>query len=445
MHAIRRSHLFRQFERGQIGRAALFNALGENPEFESVLSPLLEAIESTYERLLFRSPTPRETAACVRRFFRAMPSPADRQRAAAAGDLLVHVGIRPLKVEMDVVNQCNIRCRMCHFDDPAYSYKARPKVEVSIERFESIARQIFPFCSELSLSISTEPLLHEGIEDLLEIMARYKVPWTYMHTNALLLDARKCKKLVDSGIDQLSISIDGATAGVYEGIRKGARLDRLISNIEMLQATKLRMGVRRPKLAFNVVLMRSNVHELPEIVRLAARLGVEAVAACHVVPLNEEMAGETLDKAPQAYDEARAAALLLGGSCGVSVEIPPPFEVQTAELLPTSEPEEPADTGPHRDLRFVSDQSAGPPTSACAFPWHFLGLDTHGNVSPCGWWHRQPFVGNVHDEPFLDVWNGERYRKLREEHRAGELRDICRSCPASGMGSVHSSEAFAVR
>jgi len=38
-----------------------------------------------------------------------------------------------LKLEMDIVNQCNLRCTMCHFSGAEYSYSRRPKREMAVE------------------------------------------------------------------------------------------------------------------------------------------------------------------------------------------------------------------------------------------------------------------------------------------------------------------------
>nr|MDQ3024687.1 hypothetical protein [bacterium] len=81
--------------------------------------------------------------------------PTARQQAVRSGNFRHHLGIRPLMLEMDIVNQCNLRCVMCHFSSPEFSKKK--KQEMSLENFRRITEQVFPLCARLSLSISTEP------------------------------------------------------------------------------------------------------------------------------------------------------------------------------------------------------------------------------------------------------------------------------------------------
>ena len=81
----------------------------------------------------------------------------------------------------------------------------------------------------------------------------------------------------------------------------------------------------------------------------------------------------------------------------------------------------------------------------CPFPWHFVAIDMKGDIVPCGWWHNAPAMGNVYAQSFLDIWNNDAYRRLRQEHREGRLCATCRRCPAGGMGSVDDAAAFAER
>jgi MoaA/NifB/PqqE/SkfB family radical SAM enzyme len=75
-------------------------------------------------------------------------------------------------------------------------------------------------------------------------------------------------------VHQLCISIDGATKETYESIRIGGKFDKLMSNIKALNAAKEDLSSRLPKIWFNITLMRSNIRELPHLVKLAHTLQV---------------------------------------------------------------------------------------------------------------------------------------------------------------------------
>lgn len=429
-------YYFWQLERGKLSSAQLIERLRRNVEYGKVIEPLLKEINSTYSRFIFRDPDPREIARHIIHFYEEFNTPERRAEALGRGTILPHLGIRPLKLEIDIVNQCNLRCVMCHFSNAEY-YK-RKKQEISVEDFARIAEQLFPLCSYISLSLGAEPLLHRKFGELLRITERYKVPFVYMHTNALLLNDRIIDRLIQSRFNQICISIDGATKQTYERVRVGAKFERLIANIESVNRAKKRLGARLPRLGFNVVLMRSNIMELPSLVRLAHDLKVDGVAAVHMVPLSVAVADpqdESLhrhkDLCNRMLDEARA----LAKKYRVQITLPDRFEaVEKPAAVRRS-------GGAHPVLRFLPIQAA-PAEASCFFPWHFVAIDSGGNLLPCGWWHDEPPMGNLRTESFAEIWNNENYRQLRAEHLNGAGRRVCQTCPAAGMGNINSPRAF---
>jgi MoaA/NifB/PqqE/SkfB family radical SAM enzyme len=93
-------------------------------------------------------------------------------------------------------------------------------------------------------------------------------------SNGLLLNENKLKTILNAGVDWICISMDGASAETYNKIRVGSDLDRVSENVASI--ARLREG-KFPKTMINFVLMDMNVHQMEEIVRLAARLGVDQV------------------------------------------------------------------------------------------------------------------------------------------------------------------------
>jgi radical SAM protein with 4Fe4S-binding SPASM domain len=340
---------------------------------------------------------------------------------------------------MDVVNQCNLRCVMCHFS--AEAYYRRKKHEISVEDFERIAEQVFPLCAQVSLSIGTEPLLHSRIGELVAIAASYRIPWIYMHTNGLLLTERLIEQLIDARFNQLSISIDAATRDTYEKIRVGGQFEKLITNIRAVGQARLRRGTATPHVCFNVVLMRSNITELPAIVQLAHDLGVSGVAAVHMMHFREAMVDperESLrhhkDLCNRMLEEAGALAARLG----MPTQLPERFATSSAALGSVRTESR------HRDLMYLPREDKRPSAPGCPFPQHFVGIDADGSVFPCGWWHGETPMGNIRTESFEQIWTTT-YARLRAEHRNGVLRTICETCPTAGTGSVNNPKAFETR
>ena len=204
---------------------------------------------------------------------------------------------RTLKVIWDVSNKCNLRCRMCHFSHDEVFYRAAQYTSPAM--FERIAAQALPIAHTLILSASNEPLMSPHFAEILEIAARYGVPDILFLTNGQLLSRRIAEAVIESGVTQVQISIDGATKETYESIRRGARFERLLRNLEFLSERKRQLGRARPRLQFNIVLMRKNLEELPLFVDLAEKLGVEWIAARHLLMMDGlGMEEETLARDP---------------------------------------------------------------------------------------------------------------------------------------------------
>jgi MoaA/NifB/PqqE/SkfB family radical SAM enzyme len=86
------------------------------------------------------------------------------------------------------------------------------------------------------------------------------------------LKKERLEQILDAGIDWICISMDGADAGMYETIRIGSNFERVCENVTNI--AELRSG-NRPRTMINFVLMDMNFHQVEDIVRLAAQLGVD--------------------------------------------------------------------------------------------------------------------------------------------------------------------------
>src|ERR1700731_2593048 len=105
-------HYTSQLEARQLLPDQVEETLRGSPEYVSVISPLLEEIESVYATYLLRAPTAQEVAQGVENFRNALPTFAQSVQAIKTGKCRAHLGIRPLNLEMDITNQCNLRCIM---------------------------------------------------------------------------------------------------------------------------------------------------------------------------------------------------------------------------------------------------------------------------------------------------------------------------------------------
>jgi MoaA/NifB/PqqE/SkfB family radical SAM enzyme len=87
-------------------------------------------------------------------------------------------------------------------------------------------------------------------------------------TNGTLITEDVATEIVSSGLKELWISIDGATAETYEDIRPGASFDRVLRGIELIVSARRTKKGNQLRLGLWFIAMERNIHELPLLVEL---------------------------------------------------------------------------------------------------------------------------------------------------------------------------------
>jgi len=175
---------------------------------------------------------------------------------------------RLLQVESAIA--CNLNCVMCPWREITKNSENRGLMS------SEVWSAIRPYLSEaksIDFTGGGEPLLQP---DLPEWIAEAKTAGceTGFLSNGLLLKREKLQQILNAGVNWICISMDGADAETYEKIRIGSNFKRVCENVANI--AQLRTG-GLPKTMINFVLMDLNFHQIEDIVRLTARLGVDQV------------------------------------------------------------------------------------------------------------------------------------------------------------------------
>ena len=324
----------------------------------------------------------------------------------------------PDTLQLEITSACNLRCTMC-----LVSY--RPPVNklagaMTPDLYGRIITEV-PTLRTLTLQGLGEPLLSPYLLDQVRVAKAYGIRVGF-NSNATLLTRRRADELVAAGLDWLHVSLDGASADTYEGIRSGADFDTVTTNLAGLVAAKRAAGSTTPWLRVVFVAMRRNVAELPDLVRLLARTGVDELRvqnlshtfsdtdpAGRYAGIREFAAGEALwngadcDEAASAFAAAREAA----DGCGLTLRLP--------HLAPDLGPEEPG---------------GEPGRPGCTWPWEAAYVTSAGVVQPCCMVMGDDRValGDLTTQSFADVWYGEAYRDFRARLAGTEPPTVCRGC-----------------
>jgi len=180
-------------------------------------------------------------------------------------------------LQVEVTTRCNLPgCLMC----PRSAWPGRwQHQDLDWANFEALIPDLKQF-ARVHLSGWGEPLLHPRLWDMAEI-ARQEGCGVSLTTNGLGLTEEVQLKALEH-LEMIAISLDGARAATYEGLRPGADFARVAGQIAALCSRKRAMGRKRPEVVLLFMKMRPNLAELPEFLEFAAELGVDRVNATNL-------------------------------------------------------------------------------------------------------------------------------------------------------------------
>jgi MoaA/NifB/PqqE/SkfB family radical SAM enzyme len=260
-----------------------------------------------------------------------------------------------------------------------------------------------------------EPLFHPRIAEMVTRVKSIGAA-AELITNGTLLDEKRARRLIESGLDVLWVSIDGATPESYADVRLGAALPEVLGNLTRFR--QLRPGSHRPRPQIGIafVAMKRNIAELPEVIALGRRLGASRFMVSNVLPYTPEMDKETL------YNRALTDIAYMPSPWLPHLSLP---------KMEMSEFTQEAFRGALRsgcNVTFAGNNLGGA-NDACAFvEGGSTSIGWDGSVSPClSLLHnhvtylngrerrmRHHVMGNVTERRLLDVWNDPSYVAYRQ-------------------------------
>jgi radical SAM protein with 4Fe4S-binding SPASM domain len=322
----------------------------------------------------------------------------------------------PKYVQIEPVGQCNLRCTMCPIqfrrDGPPYG----PPAFMDFRDFTSLVDQ-FAGLETLHLQGLGEPTMHPRFFDMVRYAVAKGIRVT-TNSNMTLITPRRAEQCVTSGLDTLHVSIDGATRATFERIRIKARFERVVRNVEGVLAARRSLKSALPHLHMVMVIMRQNLHELPDLVRLAHRLEMEQVFVQHLShdfresslpefykPMRDYVDEQTLltedpARIERYFGEARAAAAELG----VDLRLP---------------------------RTRVRDYPPGTPgRKRCSWPWDGAYISYQGYAMPCCMVSTpdRANLGNMAEQGVRPVWDSEAFEAFRDQLASEVPPEVCQSC-----------------
>ncbi len=319
----------------------------------------------------------------------------------------------PERLYVEVTNRCNLRCRTC------VQYRGMPEAPRDLSRDEVmwIADQA-PGTKSVVLHGIGEPLLNAELPRIVRGL-KDRGLYVLFNSNGLLLTAELAEELVACGLDEFRVSFDAAKESTYATIRGSDKFSRLIENLAALIRLRDRSSRAKPRVSAWMVGTKENVRELPGLILLASRIGIDEVYLQRLVfPLDGPGYGaagsdKVISDSMEEVREIVARSTLLSRRVNVRL-------MASGATAPCG--------SLNRDLREKA------PWRRCRRLWEVAYITAWGNLLPCC---ISPFslrdynsliLGNVFEQGLENIWTGEKYLAFRRRHQSSNPPECCLGC-----------------
>ena len=169
---------------------------------------------------------------------------------------------RFLNLFLDPVLVCNFRCMMCYFSDPDYKPS---KERFTEEMMAKVANCFFSSAMRLQIGCGAEPTLYKHNEQIIKLAKQHGVPYVSFTTNGALLNYDKVEALAKAGLDEIILSMHGASKEVYERMMPGAKFEILHEVLRSI--SKVKEKYQGLKLRINYTVNPDNLEDLKGLVK----------------------------------------------------------------------------------------------------------------------------------------------------------------------------------
>lgn len=197
----------------------------------------------------------------------------------------------PKKVYLEPTSLCNLHCSICF----RHGWIGETTGHMEFWRFHALAEELASLgcVEEIFFGGMGEPLFHPDICRMIAALPEGKK--ISLLTNGTLLTPERSRALLDAGLSELWVSMDGFEKPVYESIQSGSRFDRILANLQAFNEARAGTDVR---LCVTFVVTPENVGQLAQINAFADRFQVDELNISHMIP------GAPVSRADMLYERA---------------------------------------------------------------------------------------------------------------------------------------------
>jgi MoaA/NifB/PqqE/SkfB family radical SAM enzyme len=317
----------------------------------------------------------------------------------------------PVCLYLEVSNRCNLLCETC----PRTFETLEPPADMSWALFTRIVDQ-FPSIARAVMHGVGEPMLVKNLPRMIRYL-KDRGTYVLFNTNGTLMQPRKFQMLIDSGLDELRVSLDAADRDTYLKVRGKDFFQRIVRDVGKFIAYQRDIDAAAPRVSLWLTGLKETVSQLPDLVRLAARMGIGEVYLQRLV----------FDEA--GYGMARPESSLFEQTLAAEQTAINAAQALSAELGVTLDAS--GATEPGLSLKRQTEER---PWAMCRRPWSLMYFTAHGRALPCC---IAPFsardyatytLGDATQQTLRDIWNGPAYQAFRSALLSEVPPKPCANC-----------------
>ena len=334
----------------------------------------------------------------------------------------------PWRITFDTnPDDCNLRCIMCEEFSPYSNLKQlriaqnntpkRRRMDIElIDRVLSEVTTKYDSLREIIPSTMGEPLMYKEFDKIIDMCHKYNVKLN-LTTNGTfpLKSATEWAELLVPILSDVKISWNGYTKETQEKIMINSNLEkrtRQLKEFLKVRDSIASNGGNYAKVTLQVTFMEINYREFPELIRMAINLGIDRVKGHHLWAHFPEIKEQSMRRNPDAV--ARWNKMVREAFQIIEQNKKP--DGSTLKLENFHELSDNAEVSLHTK-------------SICPFLSQESWIAWDGRFNPCCAPDEQRkslgYFGNLNQDNFIKIWEGDTYRNLVENYN--EI-DLCKSC-----------------
>lgn len=311
------------------------------------------------------------------------------------GRILYKIPPSPLHAQIEITNICNLDCRMCPREklDVALEHIPFERMKAIVDRLNGV--------KILTLTGWGEPFLHPNIFEMIRY-AKQKGFWLQITTNGVFKNDSLVPRVVESGLDSLSFSIDSPSNGLEWGHHTNAGVER------MRQLIQARQG-KTPAVTLQATVHKGGEEQVMEVIRLCKSAGGDRV---NLGRLDTRFAPEMERPSPREEKRIFRKAHKLGRELGVRVDC-----IQYA-----------ISHGMERTVYRLIKRALHRMGRYCLKTYNYVYINNAGDVTPCCLLPNLS-MGNILSEDLSAIWKSSNFNEFRENQKK-----ICGKCDLWRIG-----------